>query len=276
MGVKQSGSDPRVDLAAALRQAWRMGLSEGVCNHFSLAVPDREGLFYINPQGLHWSEVRAADIVTVDVDGKIVAGHHFVEPTAFFIHSRIHRARPDAKCVLHTHMPFATALTLLEDPTLEPVSQTSLKFFGRIAYDTVYNGLALDAAEGDRMVSALGDANVMFLANHGVIVCGETVAWTFDDLYYLERAAMAQVLAASTGRKLKQIDARVAAATALDMETDEQRLQSELLFAALKRQLDRDDPRPANPLWSSLTEPSERVLKPDALKLPPLARLAWR
>ena len=266
--TRSARDQTRIDLACALRQAHRMGLAEGVCNHFSVAVPDSDEHFFINPQGLLWSEIRAADIVMVDIDGKSVEGDHFVEPTAFFIHSRIHRARPDARCILHAHMPFATSLTLLEDPTLEPASQNALKFYGRTAYDTVYNGLALDNVEGDRMVSALGDADILFLANHGVLVCGQSVAWAFDDLYYLERACMLQVLAASTGKAIKPVTSSVAVATAHAMVADEQRLQSELFFGSLARQLDREDP-----LWASLDAPNPRVLKRDALRLPPLDRL---
>ncbi|MEO7404593.1 MAG: class II aldolase/adducin family protein, partial [Burkholderiales bacterium] len=162
----------------------------------------------------------------------------------------------------------ATSLTLLEDPTLEPASQNALKFYGRTAYDTVYNGLALDNAEGDRMVGALGDADILFLANHGVLVCGETVAWAFDDLYYLERACMLQVLAAGTGKPIKPVAPSVAVATAHAMVADEQRLQSQLFFGSLARQLDREDQ-----MWASLDAPNPRVLKPDALHRPPLDRL---
>jgi ribulose-5-phosphate 4-epimerase/fuculose-1-phosphate aldolase len=243
----------RIDLACALRQAHRMGLSEGVCNHFSLAAPGRDGLFLINPQGLHWSEIRAADILLIDAEGRVVEGHHSVEPTAFFIHSRIHRAAPRAQCILHTHMPYATSLTLLEEPALLPVSQNALKFHGRVAVDRVYNGLVLDDAEGTRIVTALGDADVLFLANHGVIVCGPTVAWTFDDLYYLERACMVQVLAAAQGQRLRPVPSAIADATAKQMVGERQ--QSDLFFDALKRELDRIDP-----LWRSLQTPNPRVM----------------
>lgn len=229
----------KIDLSAALRSASRMGLGEGVCNHFSLAVPGTDDRFYINPHGFHWSEVTPDDIVTVDIAGKVVAGRHTVEPTAFFIHSRIHRGNAKARCVLHTHMPFATALTLLEMGRLEPVSQTAMKFYGKVAYDDQYNGLALDDTEGDRMMKCLGDASVLFLANHGVIVTGESVAYAFDDLYYLERACMAQVLAESTGKRLRPIEPSVAAATVQQMDAD--RTQSTLHFESLKRLLDRDD-----------------------------------
>lgn len=243
----------RIDLACALRTAAQLGLSEGVCNHFSLAAPGRDGLFLINPQGLAWSEIRAADILLIDGDGRIVEGAHSVEPTAFFIHSRIHRANPRAACILHTHMPYATSLTLLAQPELAPVSQNALKFHGRVAFDGVYNGLVLDDAEGRRIVAALGDADVLFLANHGVIVCGPTVAWAFDDLYYLERACMVQVLAAAQGRPLQRIDERVARDTARQIAGERQ--QSDLYFAACKRALDR-----ADPLWSSLDRPNPRVM----------------
>lgn len=230
----------KIDLTAALRCASRMGLGEGICNHFSYAVPGTDDRFYINPQGYHWSELTPDHIVTVDVNGKVVAGKHKVEPTAFFIHYRIHRANPKARAVLHTHMPFATALTMLAGGRLEAVSQTSLKFYGKVAYDDQYNGLVLDDAEGDRIVNCLGNASVLFLANHGVIVTGESVGLAFDDLYYLERAAMAQVLAAGTGKPLRPISHTVAAATVAQMDGD--RTQNYLHFEALKRILDRDEP----------------------------------
>lgn len=227
-----------IDLAAALRECARLGLNEGVCNHFSLALDDDH--FLINPQGLHWSEVGAGDILLIDGDGKLIRGRHTVEPTAFFIHSHVHRAKPTAACVLHTHMPYATSLTLLKGGRLEMVSQNALRFFGRIAYDEHYNGLALDAAEGERIAHASAKADVVLLSNHGVIVTGPSVAWAFDDLYYLERACMLQVIAQSTGRPLHLVPERIVATTAKQMAQERQ--QSDLMFAAVKRMLDRDEP----------------------------------
>src|SRR5690606_27090453 len=109
-------------------------------------------------------------------DGKVVEGAGEVEATAFFIHSRIHKARKDAVCVLHTHMPYATALTMIEGGRIEPCLQTNLRFYDDIAYDDTYNGLALSVEEGDRMAAALGDKSVLSLANHGVLVVGRNVA----------------------------------------------------------------------------------------------------
>jgi ribulose-5-phosphate 4-epimerase/fuculose-1-phosphate aldolase len=230
----------RIDLAAALRWAARLGFGEGVCNHFSAALPGSSDRFLINPQGLHWSEVTPADLVLVDAHGRKITGLHNVEPTAFFIHGCIHRGKPAAKCVLHTHMPYATALTVVEQGRVEWVSQNALKFYGRVAYDDDYNGLALDDAEGERMCARLADADILFLANHGVIVTGLTLATTFDDLYYLERACMLQVLAMGTGRPLKTVAESIASKTAGQMAEESQ--QATLHFEALKRMLDRDEP----------------------------------
>jgi ribulose-5-phosphate 4-epimerase/fuculose-1-phosphate aldolase len=232
--------EARVDLAAALRWASRLGYGEGVCNHFSVALPGSADRFLINPQGLHWSEVTPGDLVVVDAHGRKITGRHDVEPTAFFIHGCIHRGKPAARCVLHTHMPYATALTVIENGRLEWASQNSLKFYDRVAYDDDYNGLALDETEGDRMCARLGHADVLFLANHGVIVTGGNVASAFDDLYYLERACMLQVMGMGTGRALKRVRETVAQTTGRQMA--EESAQAGLHFESIKRMLDRDEP----------------------------------
>ena len=235
----------RIDLTAALRSAARLGLNEGVCNHFSLEVPGSPNHFLINPQGLHWSEVTPADLVVVDQHGEVVEGKHEVEPTAFFIHGRIHLGK-HKKCVLHTHMPFATALTLLEGGELDVfANQNAMRFYGRIGYDREYGGVALDNAEGDRICNALGDNDVVFMQHHGVTVCGESVAYAFDDLYYVERSCMVQVLAQSTGGKLKRVPEHMVAEVARQIEGERQ--QSTLHFEAQKRILDREQPG-----WSRL------------------------
>ncbi len=238
-------SQARIDLAAALRSAARLNLHEGVCNHFSVAVPDTEDRFLINPQGLHWSEVTAGDIVMTDARGNIVDGRHPVEPTAFFIHGRLHLGKPSARAVLHTHMPYATALTTIRGGRLEMCTQNALRYHGRIAYDDDYGGLALSEAEGDRICAAMGEAGIAFLGNHGVIVTAATIAMAFDELYYLERACMVQVLAMSTGRPLAVLAEELAEKTAQQMQGESQ--QAFLHFAALKRLLDRDEPG-----WSAL------------------------
>jgi len=230
----------RVDLAAALRWAARLGLSEGICNHFSLAVDDKGERFLVNPWGWHWSELTASSLVLCNAQGKVLEGDNQVEPTAFYIHSRIHLKAPHARCVMHTHMPYALALCTAEGGRLEMCEQNALRFYDRISYDDSYNGVALSDAEGDRIAAALGNRSIAFLASHGVVVAGPSVAAAFDDLYYLERACTAQVLARSTGLPLRRLDSGMVAATARQMEREHD--QGERHFAALKRILDREEP----------------------------------
>jgi ribulose-5-phosphate 4-epimerase/fuculose-1-phosphate aldolase len=229
----------RADLAAAFRLAVRMELHEGVCNHFSLMLPGNR--FLLNRYGLHWSEVSASNLLALDASGKVLEGEGEFEKTAFYIHSRIHLANPRAACVLHTHMPYATSLTLLEGGRLEMVEQNALRFHDDIAYDDTYNGLVVDDAEGDRLARALGDKRVMFLANHGVIVVGPTVAEAFDLLYYLERACRLQVLARSSGLPFRKIPPEVVRDTYRMLLADSAQYAG-AHFRALRRLLDREEP----------------------------------
>lgn len=238
--VSAAERQARIDLAAAFRLAVRLDLHEGVCNHFSLMLPEG-GRFLLNRYGLHWSEVSASNLLAVDAAGTVLEGDGEIEKTAFTIHSRIHLANPRAACVLHTHMPNATALAVTEPGRLEMVEQNALRFLDDIAYDDDYNGLVVDDAEGDRLARVLGAKRVMFLANHGVIVAGQTVAEAFDALYYLERAARVQVLARSTGLKLRAVRREVAVATCRMILTDAPKYAG-AHFAALKRILERESP----------------------------------
>jgi ribulose-5-phosphate 4-epimerase/fuculose-1-phosphate aldolase len=225
----------RADLALALRAAAHHGLSEGVCNHFSVALPGDSEKFLLNPRGLLWSEVQADDIVMIDADGRKLAGRHEIEATAMFIHAAVHRIAGKT-CVMHTHMPYSTALTLISGHGFDTrLSQNAMRFYGRVSLDGRYGGLALGLREGERIARAMSDSDVIFLGNHGVIVCGERVDYTYDDLYYLERACMVQVLAQSTGQQLAPVDPGLAARVV--QQTMGERLQSELFFNALRRTL---------------------------------------
>jgi ribulose-5-phosphate 4-epimerase/fuculose-1-phosphate aldolase len=225
----------RHDLALSLRAAAHHGLGEGICNHFSVMLGGNSGLFLINPHGLHWAEVGPDDIVLVDERGERVAGAHGVERTAMFIHAAVHKLAGKT-CVLHTHMPHATALTVTPSGKLNTkLSQNAMRFHRRVAFDADYNGLAFDETEGERIAAALQGADVAFLANHGVVVCGESLAAAYDDLYYLERACQLEVLARSMGGGLAEVSDQVAEATAAQFARD--RDQSRLFFEALRREL---------------------------------------
>lgn len=234
----------RVDLAAAHRLAVHFGFHEGIDNHFTALVPGRADRFLLAPFGLHWSEVRASDFLVVDFAGNVLAGEGPVEDTAFHIHAPLHAARPNMACVLHTHMPYATALSMLEEPALLMASQNAIGFAGLVAH-CHYEGLALDSGEGARMARALGDKAVLLLQNHGVVVTGTSVADAFNTLYFFERAAMTQILAGSSGHALRIVPDDVLRRTAEQYKTSA-RVDGldriELHFAALKRMLDRREP----------------------------------
>ncbi|MBV9811206.1 MAG: aldolase [Acetobacteraceae bacterium] len=232
----------RVDLAACFRAAARLGLHEGVCNHLSAMVPGRDDLFLVNPNGYAFDEITASRLLVCDFDGRVVAGAGAPEATAFYIHARLHKLLPRARVAFHTHMPHATALCMVEGEPLAWAGQTALKFYGRTAVDATYNGLALDAAEGDRIAASMGDADIVFLRSHGVLVVAPTIAEAWDDLYYLERACQVQVLAESTGRRLVPVPAAIAAQTAAQIREGGDRDAARLHLESVKRILDREAP----------------------------------
>ncbi len=234
----------RVDLAAAYRLADHYGLSEGICNHLTLAVPGEEDRYLLIPFGMHWSEVTASALLVIDGEGKVVAGDGTAEPTAFLIHGAVHRARPDAACIMHTHMRSALALCMIEDGGLHMADQNACRFFGRTAMMHAFDGVVFDAAKTSPIVEAIGDCNVLFMANHGVLVTGRTVARAWEDLYFLERACAAQVAAMSTGRPLVRVPDSAAAAIAADVvrESESGLCTADRFFRASKRLLDRCNP----------------------------------
>jgi len=215
-----------------------LGLNEGIDNHLTVMVPGTRDRFLCISYGLAWSEVTASKLLLLDASGNVLDGAGAPDPTAFYIHARVHAANPNASALLHTHMPAATALCCLEDMELKLIHQNACRFRGQIAYDDDYRGLVLDASEGDRLAKAMGDKRVLMCANHGVLVAGRSVAEAFDELYYLERAAELQCKVMSTGAPTTIIDAAVAEAYAA--QADEFRgCWADKHFAARKRTLMR-------------------------------------
>ncbi len=232
----------REDLAACFRMAARNGFEEGICNHFSAVVPGHDDLFLVNPYGYAFRELTASMLLICDFHGNVLDGEGVPEATAFYIHAEMHKRLPRAKVAFHTHMPYATALSMTEGDPLIWAGQTALKFYGRTAVDRDYNGLALDNREGARIASAVGDADIIFMKHHGVMVLAPTIAEAWDDLYYLERAAEVQVLAMSTGRKVLPVDPAIAAATYKQMREGDSE-SARLHLAAVRRQLDAEEPQ---------------------------------
>jgi ribulose-5-phosphate 4-epimerase/fuculose-1-phosphate aldolase len=236
----------RVDLAAAHRLAYMHGFSEGIFNHLTLTVPGRVDRYYQIPFGTHWSEVTASTFMEVGIDdGEVKHGTGDVERSCYCIHAPIHKALPQARAVFHTHMPFASALTRLEDPRIKEIGQTEVGLMGKIAYDDQYTGPALEPEEGERLAGVIGDKTVLFMANHGVTALGDTVAAAYDRLYYVERAAQVQIYAMWTGQPLKQLPAAVVEKTRRDIGGSRYYTgltPAERHFTALKRILDRTEP----------------------------------
>jgi len=235
----------RVDLAACLRMAARLGLEEGICNHFSAVVPGHPDLFLVNRLGWAFQEATASSLLICDFDGNVIAGDGVPEATAFFIHARLHKMSPRVGAAFHTHMPNATALSMVEGDPFVWAGQTALKFYGRVAVDENYNGLALDEHEGDRIAAVLGDKDILFMRNHGVMVCAPNIAEAWDDLYYLERAAEVQLKAMSTGRRLIAVPTDIAEQAAKQMREGDPE-SARLHLESVRRVLDRQAPEYRN------------------------------
>lgn len=240
----------REDLAAAHRLAVWHDLTEGIYNHLTAMVPGANDQFYVPPFGLHWSEVRASELLTVDFDGRIIAGAGILQRSAYCIHAPIHAANPTHAVALHTHMAYTSALVRLEDQRLQPLGQTEALLIDQIAYDEHYDGLARDPAEGERLAQVLGDKTILFMANHGVLVTGRTVAEAYDRLYSLERYARVHLHALWTGRPTRSLSPQQVAKvqdqirnTAMhDGRNQPNKPAFQLHFDALRRLLDKREP----------------------------------
>lgn len=211
----------RAEMAAAFRLTAREDMHEGVANHFSLAVNETGTEFLINPKK-HFSLMRASDLWVIDADDPATAeGDDAPDPTAWGLHAALHRHVPHARCAMHVHSTYATALASLQDSRLPAIDQNSAIFHNRQVVDENYGGLALEE-EGTRCAQLFQDPSVrtMIMGNHGVLFIGETVAETFTRMYYFERAARNYIIALSTGRPLRELPEDVAELTARQLEGD--------------------------------------------------------
>lgn len=213
----------RVDLAAAFRWTERLNMHEGVANHFSLAVNDDGSQFLMNPNQVHFSRIKASDLLLIDAnDPTTMDRPDAPDPTAWGLHGALHRICPHVKCSMHVHSVYATVMACLEDPSLPPIDQSSCMFYNRIALDPEYGGLALED-EAERCCSNLSDpqAMVLMMANHGIMVVGDTVAECFNRMYYFERAAETYVKSLWTQRPLRILSHEIAQKTCEELNSYE-------------------------------------------------------
>nr|WP_319947525.1 class II aldolase and adducin N-terminal domain-containing protein [uncultured Shimia sp.] len=210
----------RVDLAAAFRWTARLSLHEGVANHFSLSINDSGTKFLMNPNQMHFARVKASDLIVVDADDpETLEGPDAPDPTAWGLHGGIHRHCAHARCAMHVHSVHATVLASLADSNLPPIDQNSATFYNRYVIDDHYGGLAFED-EGARCAALLTDPKVktMIMGNHGIMIIGDTVAETFNRLYYFERAAETYIRALQTGQPLRVLSDEIAEKTARELE----------------------------------------------------------
>ena len=232
--------DERIALACAFRWTARFDMHESVANHFSLAVDDAGRRFLMNPRGRHFSRIGASELLLLDGEDEATMDRPDApDPTAWALHGSIHRSVPHARCVLHVHSKSAAVLACLADPTLPPIDINAMRFWGRMSIDDGFDGMSLDD-EAERIATLVGDKPILLMRNHGVMVFGETVARTFDDLYYFERACSTYIAALQTGRELSIVSDQVAAKT--EQQWRDYPDLSEDHFRELQAILDREDP----------------------------------
>jgi ribulose-5-phosphate 4-epimerase/fuculose-1-phosphate aldolase len=210
----------RVDLAACYRLVAHYEMDDMVATHISLRAPSAEEHFLINPYGLLFSQVTASNLVKVDLAGNIVNDSPYsINPAGFVIHSAIHAARHDVKCIIHTHTVAGMAIASLQDGIL-PLTQKSMRFYNRTAYHD-YEGKADDLDERSRLVAALGNLNTLILRNHGLLVCAPTVGRAFKAMFNLEKACKTQLAAMATGAPLIKLSTNLMEHAAMQFERDD-------------------------------------------------------
>ena len=213
----------RCDLAALYRLVAHFRMTDFIYTHISARVPGPEHHFLINDYGVMFHEMRASDLVKIDIHGNRIdtpgISARRVNQAGFTIHSAIHMARPDLACVVHTHTAAGIAVSAQKHGLL-PISQHAMMFHGHLAYHD-YEGIALELDERARLVADLGQHQAMILRNHGLLVGGRTIPEAFHEIYFLERACQAQVAAMSGGAKLVIPPREVCEHTAAQFNMDE-------------------------------------------------------
>jgi ribulose-5-phosphate 4-epimerase/fuculose-1-phosphate aldolase len=238
-GVDVDEWQVRCELASLYRLLAHYRMTDLIYTHVSARIPGPEHHFLINRYGRLFSEMRASDLVKIDIEGNVLDDlpQGSVNKAGFVIHSAIHMAREDLLCVIHTHTAAGIAVAAQREG-LMPLSQHALKFYGHLAYHR-YEGVALDLDERKRLVADLGQYRAMILRNHGLLVGGRSIAEAFDHIYYLERACEVQVAALAGGRELVLPPEEVRLRTALqfDMSNPKVHPLHELAWRAAVREL---------------------------------------
>jgi ribulose-5-phosphate 4-epimerase/fuculose-1-phosphate aldolase len=231
----------RTDLAACYRLVAMHGWSDLVFTHITVRIPGPEHHFLINPYGLAFDEVCASNLVKVDAScNKVIPSPHPVNPAGFVIHSAVHAAREDVQCVIHTHTRAGVAVSAQRDGLL-PISQQSTFVLGSLTYHD-YEGVAFRDDEKPRLQADLGTSNFLMLRNHGLLVCGQSVADAFLSMYIFESACQIQVSAQAGGSTLTLVPRPIIDGVAQAMKVQTGGMGGAFVWPSLVRKLDRTDP----------------------------------
>ncbi len=186
-------------LAAGFRLFARFGFEEGVAGHITARDPERPNHFWVNPFGVHFSQIRASDLILVNESGEVVEGSYPVNRAAFAIHSRVHAARPDVVAAAHAHSMYGKSWSAL-GRLLDPLTQDACAFYEDHGLFDDFTGIVLATEEGDRIARALGDRKAVILRNHGLLTVGETVDAAVWFFIAMERTCQSQLLAEAAGK----------------------------------------------------------------------------
>lgn len=237
LSVSEEEWQTRVDLAACYNIVAHYGWDDLIFTHISARIPGPEHHFLINPYGMMFDEISASSLVKVDIEGnKVSESDYDINPAGFTIHSAIHAAREDAKCVLHLHTNEGVAVSAQKNGLL-PLSQQSLFPLTNLSYHH-YEGVALRDDEKPRLVADLGANNFMILHNHGLLTCAETIADAFIFMYVLQRACEIQLLAQSGG-ELIQVHPEIVAGMQAAVDQVTKSAGGMLAWPGILRKLDR-------------------------------------
>ena len=235
LDVSDAEWSARQELACAYRLFDHFGWHELIYNHITVRVPGEAGRFLINPFGLMYREVKASNLVKIDVDGKVLSESKWpINPAGFIVHAAVHAARDDAHAVIHTHTTAGQAVSCQRQGLL-PLSFTSVFFHGRVHYHA-FEGITLDRDECASLATDLGDSNVMILRNHGLLTCGATLAHAFMLHYQLQRACEVQIASQAGGADLLVVpDAVAGRAAGQFARAQTAGGEDDLLFEAMRR-----------------------------------------
>jgi ribulose-5-phosphate 4-epimerase/fuculose-1-phosphate aldolase len=237
----QTEAELRVQLAACYRVFHLLGWTELIYNHITVRIPGPERHFLINPFGLHYSEVKASNLVKIDLEGRVIGDSTWpVNPAGFVLHSAIHQGIEGAHCVMHTHTTAGCAVACSQ-AGLSMDNFYSAQLHDRVGYHD-FEGITVHADEGPRVIRSIGQRPAVILRNHGLLAWGDTLPYTFAVLWTLQRACEIQVAGAALGPTLAIPEAVQRKASQDALQFDPRRGGGRDVFAALVRMVDRVDP----------------------------------